>query len=72
MERVPCELAHLEPITLTNTASPSNQPTAGRTGGPCKSFLTATAPLCDTMKDLCVCLHVAEKLQTKWENQVLS
>lgn len=53
MERVPCELAHLGSITLTNTASPSNQPTAGRTGGPCKSS-SALIPLCETRKDLCV------------------
>lgn len=56
VERVPCELAHLGPITLTNTTSPSNQPTAGRTGGPNKSFLTAAAPLCETRKDLCACV----------------
>lgn len=57
-ERVPCELTHLGPITLTNTTSPSNQPTAGRTGGPCKSFLTASAPLCERRKDCCVSVCV--------------
>lgn len=72
MERVPCELAHLGSITLTNTASPSNQPTAGRTGGPCKSY-SAPMPLCETRKELrvnvCCCLRTQTDRQTKKKSQ---
>lgn len=59
MERVPGELAHLGAITLTNTAGPSNQSTAGRTVSLRKSLLTAAVPLNVTVaRVLSVCLYM--------------